>query len=100
MNLKTSIGQLRALAIGEGISYLLLGVTVPIKYILEIGWPNQVIGMIHGILFIAYCIWVLIVANKVKWGLKVTLICLISSLIPIATFIVDKSILKPVEERL
>jgi integral membrane protein len=94
MNLKSLLGQLRILAILEGISYLLLGLTMPLKYWYEMGMPNKIVGMIHGVLFIAYCIWVLRFAAKKKWNIMTTLICLAASLFPFATFIVDYKILK------
>ena len=58
------------------------------------GLPNKIIGSIHGILFILYCVWVVYYAMKMKWNLMKTLICLAASLLPIATFIVDQRILK------
>ena len=64
MNFKTLLGQLRWLAILEGISYLLLAITVPLKYMYEMGTPNKIVGMAHGVLFIAYCIWVVIYGRQ------------------------------------
>lgn len=95
MKLNTTLGQLRILAILEGISYLLLVPTVILKYGYEIGLPNKIVGSIHGILFILYCIWVVYYAKKKKWSLMKTLISLAASLIPFATFIVDQRFLKP-----
>jgi len=94
MKLNTVLGQLRILAIIEGISYLLLIPTIILKYGFEMGLPNKIVGSIHGILFILYCVWVVYYAVKKKWSLMKTLICLAASLFPIATFIVDKRILK------
>ena len=95
MNLKTVLGQLRVLALIEGISYLLLfGVTMPLKYMYEIEMPNKIVGMLHGVLFVAFCIWVLRVAFKNKWSLLKTLIALASSLLPFATFVLDAKVLK------
>jgi len=94
MNLKTCLGQLRILAILEGISYLLLGLTMPLKYTYEIGLPNKIVGMIHGVLFIFFCLWVIRFAVFKKWSITKTCICLASSLVPFATFIVDYKILK------
>ncbi len=91
--------QLSSLAIMEGISYLLFAVTMPLKYVFDITGPNQIVGMIHGILFIAYCLWVVLVAREQKWDAKRTLIALAASLLPIATFIVDAKIIKPEIER-
>lgn len=94
MNLTTVLGQLRILAILEGISYLLLLPTVILKYGFEMGLPNKIVGSIHGVLFILYCIWVVYYAIKKNWSLIKTLICLAASLFPFATFIVDQRILK------
>ncbi|HIP32479.1 MAG TPA: DUF3817 domain-containing protein [Crocinitomicaceae bacterium] len=92
--MKTKLGQLRVLAITEGVSYLLLALTMPLKYMYEIGMPNKVVGMIHGILFILYCIWILIVAKKNNWSILKTLVGLAASLLPFATFIFDAKVLK------
>lgn len=89
-----TLAHLRILAIMEGISYLLFGITMPIKYIYDIKEPNYFIGMAHGVLFLLYCLYVLIVANQRKWELKKTFVCLIASLLPIATFVIDAKILK------
>ena len=94
MNLITALGQLRLLAILEGISYLLLIPTMVLKYGFEIGLPNMIVGSIHGLLFILYCVWVVYYAVKKKWSLMKTLICLAASLFPFATFVVDQRILK------
>lgn len=99
MNVKTTLGQLRILAIMEGISYLLLALTVPLKYLYEIGMPNKIVGMVHGILFIAYVIWVYIVGVDRKFGFTKMLICWIASLLPFATFWVDAKYLKPLSEK-
>lgn len=94
MKLSTILGQLRILAILEGISFLLLIPTIILKYGFEMGLPNKIVGSIHGILFILYSLWVIYYAIKKKWNLMKTLICLAASLFPIATFIVDQRILK------
>lgn len=99
MNLKTALGQLRLLAIMEGISYLLLALTMPLKYVYEMGMPNKIVGMAHGVLFIAYVLWVFIVGQNRKWGWKKLLICWVASLLPFATFWVDSKYLKPLSEK-
>lgn len=94
MKLSTILGQLRILAILEGISFLLLIPTIILKYGFEMGLPNKIVGSIHGILFILYSLWVVYYAIKKKWNFMKTLICLAASLFPFATFIVDHRILK------
>ncbi len=95
MNLNTLLGQLRLLAILEGISYLLFALTMPLKYGYDILWPNKIVGMIHGVLFIAYCVWVVLNARQGKWPFKVTFIMILASLLPFATFFAESQILRP-----
>lgn len=82
------------LAILEGISYLLFAVSMPLKYVYHLSEPNYIVGMIHGLLFIGYCLFVLIVARAYQWQFGKTMLCLAASLLPIATFIVDSKILR------
>ncbi len=94
MNFKSNLGFLRILAILEGISYIAFGITMPLKYVYDIKEPNLYVGMAHGILFILYCLWVLIVGIQKKWSFKIIFLAGIASLIPIGTFIADAKIFK------
>jgi integral membrane protein len=86
---------LSILAILEGISYLvLLGICMPLKYIYDIPEPTRPVGMIHGILFVAFLIWVVIVGNEKNWNLKVYSYAFVASLLPIGTFMFDKKYVK------
>ncbi|MDX2361620.1 MAG: DUF3817 domain-containing protein [Crocinitomicaceae bacterium] len=91
------VHQLSTLAIVEGISYLLFAITMPLKYMFALDMPNKIVGMAHGILFIAYCIWVVLVARKLQWSMKLTVLCLAASLIPFATFAVETKVLRPLK---
>ena len=92
--MKNIVGILRLLAIAEGISYLLFALTMPLKYMYEVTLPNKIVGMAHGILFVLYCIFVLLVARRNNWRISKILIGLLASLIPFATFIFDYKVLK------
>lgn len=94
---KTIYGQLRLLAILEGISYISFGLTMPLKYMMNIKGPNYIVGVLHGILFIAYCLWVILNHFDRKWPIKRTAILLIASLIPFMTFWADWKILKKID---
>lgn len=98
MNIKTTLGQLRVLAIMEGISYLLFALTMPLKYMYDIGMPNKIVGMAHGILFIAYIAWVFFVGREQQWSWQKMGIAWIASLLPFATFWVDAKYLKPISQ--
>jgi integral membrane protein len=84
------IKTLRLLALLEGISTLLLfGVAMPLKYI----WHEETImfpvGLAHGVLFIGYCLCVVLVSWKMKWEFKITFLSLLASLLPGGTFYAD-----------
>lgn len=85
---------IRYTAIAEGISYLAFGLTMPLKYIWGITLPNLIVGQLHGVLFVAFCILVVLGASKFKWNGKKTAILLISSLIPFGTFWSERKYLR------
>ena len=58
------IKEFRIIAIIEGLSYLAFGITMPLKYMYEITEPNYVIGMLHGLVFLLYCLWLFILTLK------------------------------------
>ena len=88
---KTQIGRLRLLAYVEGISFLiLLFITMPLKYALNYHEPNQVFGMMHGILFILYVFAVIQIKIEQDWKMKKTILALLASVIPFGTFWADK----------
>lgn len=94
----TLIGRLRIVGILEGISYLLLlGVAVPIKYIEALGknpLPVKYIGMAHAVLFVLYCVLILMAALEYKWSAKKPIILFLGSLLPFGTFYTDKKYLQ------
>jgi integral membrane protein len=48
-------GRLRALALIEGTSLLVLvGVAMPLKYLAHLPQPTRVMGILHGLAFVAY----------------------------------------------
>lgn len=85
---------LRYTAIIEGISYLAFAITMPLKYVWEIRLPNLIIGQIHGIIFLVFCVLVVWAAIKFKWKIPKTLILLASSLIPFGTFWSERKYLR------
>ena len=94
MNGSVKLRILRFLAVAEGISYLLFGLTMPVKYALDIPEPNKIVGYAHGFLFIAYVIFVFLVSLEKKWSFKTLFLAQIASLLPFGTFVADAKIFK------
>ena len=80
----------RIIALLEGLSYiLLLFVAVPVKY--SIGDPTYVklLGMPHGILFVAYLGFAFYFKQEHNWSMKTLAIVLLGSVLPFGTFYVE-----------
>ncbi|MFY7944955.1 MAG: DUF3817 domain-containing protein [Crocinitomicaceae bacterium] len=84
----------RWLAVAEGISYISFGITMPLKRIYNIPEPNFIVGSIHGALFIAYCVILLVLMINLKWSFKKGIILFIASLIPFGTFWAERKYLR------
>jgi integral membrane protein len=56
-NMGHSIRTFEVVAALEGLSYLaLLGVAMPLKYVAGIAMATRVVGLMHGLLFLAYAV--------------------------------------------
>ena len=78
-------------AYAEVISYiLLLVVAVPLKYLGDDPRGVKVLGPIHGVLFVAYCLMVLRRSNSESWPWKRTLWALFAALLPMGPIGVAK----------
>ena len=84
----------RLITLLEGSSYLLLlFVAVPLKYLMGDESYVKLLGMPHGVLFIAYIILSLVMRKKMNWNTTSFIIILLASIIPFGTFYVDKKYL-------
>lgn len=97
MNFKSTLGALRIFGLLEGISFLSFMVTMPLKYQLHITAPNQIVGILHGILFIAYCLLVFWVSQEQNWKISNRFWAYLASLLPFGTFVADAKIFKPAQ---
>lgn len=83
------------IALLEGVSYiLLLFVAVPIKYLQQDPQYVKMLGMPHGVLFMAYIVLALWLKPDYQWNQRTFLTVLLASIIPFGTFYVDKKFLK------
>jgi integral membrane protein len=78
----------------EGLSYLLLlGVAMPLKYVW--GDPSwvRVVGMAHGLLFIAYVGMAFVLYDRENWSIKKLVYAMIASVLPFGPFVFDAKFL-------
>jgi len=91
INIKTTLGRLRIAGFLEGISLLiLLLVAMPFKYLAGLPQMVQVVGMIHGLLFIMYIIYLIQVKIEYQWDNKKTGLSVLLAFVPFGTFYADK----------
>lgn len=92
----TNLGLLRIIGLLEGISYIfLIAVAMPLKYIWDMPEFIYSTGMAHGLLFVLYIFFVLLVTYQLKWSFKKCMLALLASLIPFGTFVADKHLFRP-----
>jgi integral membrane protein len=85
----------RIIAFMEGLSYiLLLGIATPVKYLLHDPQYVKLLGMPHGLLFIAYIVFALLIRSDQAWNRKDFGQILMASIIPFGTFYIDQKYLK------
>ena len=92
-SLRTSLGRLRVVGFLEGISFLvLLGIAMPLKYLFGQPEAVRIVGMAHGVLFVAYVLLVLQVSIERSWSWKKALLALAVSVVPFGTFWAEKKL--------
>ena len=92
---KTSLGRLRVIGWGEGLSFLLLlGIAMPLKY--WFGQPGyvRVVGMAHGALFLLYVAAAWQAAMIQEWAWRRTALVFLASLLPAGPFVVEAKLLR------
>ena len=91
--LSTAIGRMRIVGILEGISYiLLLGIAMPLKYLANMPAAVSIVGMAHGILFICYCLTILLALLNGNISFVRSVQAFIASLLPFGPFFMDRKL--------
>ena len=79
----------------EGTSFLLLlGIAMPLKYMMGIPEGVKYIGMAHGVLFIAYILVLMGAASKIKMPLWAMPAGVLGSFLPFGPFVFDHMLKK------
>lgn len=87
--LYTPLGRFRIIAFLEGVSYLMLGITMPLKYLYDMPGPNYAVGMAHGFLFMTYVVLLAYVSRRYDWSLLKTGLAFLAALLPLGTFVAE-----------
>ncbi len=97
--MKSRVSNLRLIGFIEGVSFLvLLLIAMPLKYYWDFPMAVKITGWIHGVLFILYIVAVLMAIKAMEWGFFSVVVALGASLIPIGTFVLDRSLKRREQE--
>jgi integral membrane protein len=90
-----SLDRFRKVAFAEGLSFLvLLGIAMPLKYFANWDKAVKYIGMLHGILFVAFILLAFDVFTKFRKPFVWLIKAFFASLLPFGTFIFDRELKK------
>jgi integral membrane protein len=83
----------RFVSLAEGVSWLLLAfIAMPLKY--GAGWPLgvQLMGRVHGALFVLFIFTLARAAIEAEWGFAKVMRAFIASLVPFGAFWLEKQL--------
>ena len=93
------LSWLRKAGIAEGISFLvLIGIAMPLKYLMHQPMAVKIFGWIHGILFVAFLFLAWEYKTDKNKSFKWFATAFLAAIIPTGTFFFDKKLKK--EERI
>ena len=85
------VARFRITGLVEGVSYLLLVfIAMPFKYLGDMPGPVRYLGWAHGILFVAYCWYLLLAMMALSWPFGRGVKLMIAALVPFGTFLTHK----------
>jgi integral membrane protein len=80
----------RITALAEATSFLALLVATYVKYGHDQPIGVQILGPIHGLLFIGYVLLALNLARRAGWSLRTTAMVLVGAVLPFGGYVVDR----------
>ena len=88
--MKSPISTLRILGIVEGLSFLfLLFIAMPLKYLGDMPMPVKISGWIHGLLFMAFCAFLVVAWVSARWSVGRSAFVFGAALVPFGPFLID-----------
>ena len=80
----------RITALAEATSFLALLVATYVKYGHDEPVGVQILGPLHGLLFIAYVLLAFNLASRAGWGTRTTGLVLVGAVLPFGGYVVDR----------
>jgi integral membrane protein len=88
-----ALTRYRVMAYATGVMLLLLVfVAMPMKYIGGDERGVQIVGTIHGWLYLVYLIVAFLLAHRLRWPVGRTILLLLAGTIPFASFVAERKV--------
>jgi integral membrane protein len=89
----TPLGRFRLVSLAEGISYLvLLAIAMPLKYLAGEPRGVQIVGGVHGALFVAFITTLAQAAHAEAWRPSRVYRAFVASMVPFGAFLLERAI--------
>jgi integral membrane protein len=85
-----NLRNFRHVALIEATTFLLLLVASYLKHTQDEPIGVDILGPIHGLLFIAYVVMALTLRDEQGWSTKTTLLILLGAVLPFGGYVVDR----------
>jgi integral membrane protein len=93
-----AVDRFRVVGFLEGISFLvLLGIAMPLKYLMGMPEAVKVVGWAHGVLFMGYMVAVADVALARRWSLWQVVLAVVAAVLPFGPFVHDARVRREAE---
>ena len=84
------VRSFRVVALAEATSFLALLVATYVKYGHDEPLGVEILGPLHGLLFIAYVLLALNLAPRAGWSARTTVMVLVGAVLPFGGYVVDR----------
>ena len=87
---RNPVHTLRVAALVEGVSFLvLLGVAMPLKYAAGMPGAVKVVGWLHGVLFVAFCVFLAVALFAARWPVGRAALVFVGALVPFGPMLLE-----------
>ncbi len=90
--------RFRRVSLAEGVSYVVLvGIAMSLKYAAGMPGAVRVVGMAHGVLFVAFVLALLAAARARRWSLGTCAVAMAAALVPLGAFWLERRLRREAE---
>ena len=87
---RNPVQTLRVAALVEGVSFLvLLGIAMPLKYAAGMPGAVKVVGWLHGVLFVAFCVFLAVAFFAARWPVGRAALVFVGALVPFGPMLLE-----------